>query len=217
MLMAATLAVGLAFGALYQFAGPMSGAPWVGAAIIHSAFSLAILLMLAKRGDLKTSFQVGGQGQGFRPFYLYLPSLIIILGVIIAVGVSSAFGGALQATPDWYPQLAFVLWVPIVEEIVFRAGFGSVFQKYAPGFLGVWFCALLFAWVHTVPTIDSLLQGNFGLPLGPFLLGLICESLRVTGRSLIPVILFHMVCNGTVVAFSLTDARWMNWLSLLYS
>lgn len=217
MLVGTTLVVGLAFSAVYQCLGAFSKNPWLGAALFHSFVSVVILLMLAKRRELKKLFQLAGQQPDLRPIVLYLPTMSVIAGVALAVSASAILGGTVQAAPDWYPQIAFILWVPVVEEIVFRAGFGEFFQKYAPGFWGIWFCALLFAWVHTLPSMGSILQGNVGLPLGPFLLGLICEYIRIIGRSLIPVILFHMVCNGTVVIFSLTDARWMNWLSPLYS
>jgi membrane protease YdiL (CAAX protease family) len=118
---------------------------------------------------------------------------------------------------DWTTQLAFILWIPFVEELVFRAGIGAALQKYAPGIWGMWFSALIFAWVHTSPSLSGLLAGQMGLPLGPFFLGIICEYLRVAGGSLVPAIIFHMVCNSTVVAFTLVDPRWMDWLSWLYS
>lgn len=214
--MAATLVVGLAFGAVYRYLGSFFKSPWLGVAIFHTFCSVGILLLLARRGEVKSLVQINRK-PGLRTYFLYLPTVIVVIGVGLAGAISALTGDAVRVIPDWYPQLAFVLWVPVVEEVVFRAGFGPFFQKYAPGFWGVWFCALLFAWVHTLPTLGNLIQGNVGLPLGPFLLGFICEYLRLVGRSLIPVVLFHMVCNGTVVAFSLLDARWMNWLSLLYS
>lgn len=81
---------------------------------------------------------------------------------------------------------------------------------------GAWLSATLFALVHTAPTIIHLSEGRFGLPLGPFLLGLSCEFLfTMTGR-LMAVVALHAACNSTALLFSLGDDRWLNWLDFLY-
>jgi len=215
-LVVVTILGGLAFGALYQQMSKHLSPLWIAAAVCHSLLALAIIFMLLKKNQLSKTFTFATSGPMPTKF-LYTPSMIVGISVLFALIFSSFLGNSTPSKIDWKTQLAFILWIPVIEELVFRAGVGASLQKFAPGIWGIWFSALIFAWVHTSPTLAGLIGGQMGLPLGPFFLGLICEYLRVAGVSLVPAIIFHMVCNSTVVFFSLVDSRWMDWLSWLYS
>jgi membrane protease YdiL (CAAX protease family) len=211
-----TIFIGLAFGAVYLFAAKHVAPIWLAAALFHSVITVVIIHVFAKQGSLTQSLSLFSV-RTVPTKFLYAPSVVIGVALVFAL-VISAFVGKRVSTPfEWSTQLAFILWIPVVEELVFRGGIGSALQKFAPGIWGMWFSAVIFAWVHTSPSLSGLLSGHMGLPLGPFFLGLICEYLRVAGGSLVPATVFHMVCNSTVVVFSLFDARWMDWLSWLYS
>ncbi len=216
ILVAVSIIVGLAFGAVYLQVAKHITPVWLAAAAFHTLLAVGVLFFLWRQQYLTSSFTVSSPRM-LPAKLLYAPSLVIVAGLAFALVISSFVGNAVPSTVDWSTQLAFVLWIPIIEELVFRAGIGASLQRYAPGVWGIWFSALIFAWVHTAPSLSGILSGQMGLPLGPFFLGLICEYMRVAGGSLVPAIIFHMVCNSTVVFFSLFDARWMDWLSWLYS
>ncbi len=216
VLIVVSIVVGLSFGAVYLQVSKLINPVWLAAATFHTVLAAGVLFFLWQQKHLTTSFYFFSSG-ALPGKLLYSPSLVIVVGLAFALVISSFVGGTVASMVDWPTQLAFVLWIPIIEELVFRAGVGASLQRYAPGVWGIWFSALIFAWVHTAPSLSGLLSGQMGLPLGPFFLGLICEYLRVAGGSLVPAIIFHMVCNSTVVVFSLFDARWMDWLSWLYS
>ena len=207
---------GLAFGAIYLELSKFIAPIWFAAALFHTVAAIGLMIVLSRHNQLALCFSLVSR-TSTPSNLLYSPSVFIAVAVLGALVISSFIGGRVSSTVDWTTQLAFILWIPFVEELVFRAGIGAALQRYAPGVWGMWFSALIFAWVHTSPSLSGLLKGQMGLPLGPFFLGLICEYLRVAGGSLVPAVIFHMVCNSTVVAFSLVDPRWMDWLSWLYS
>lgn len=216
VLIVISILIGLSFGAVYQQLSEFMAPVWVAAAVFHTTLAFGLVGFLAQRKRLAAMFSLTADGR-FPTKALYVPSALIAFAVLVAFVISSFIGGRESSTVDWASQLAFILWIPLIEELVFRAGIGATLQRYAPGLWGIWFSALIFAWVHTSPSLSGLLAGHMGLPLGPFFLGLICEYLRVAGGSLVPAVIFHMVCNSTVVAFSLYDPRWMYWLNWLYS
>jgi membrane protease YdiL (CAAX protease family) len=116
-----------------------------------------------------------------------------------------------------YFQIAWILWIPVVEEIVFRVGVGNFFRKLGSISLGSYFSAIVFALVHSSLSLKNLFSLNFFLPLGPLLLGLIAEFLYLkSDKKVFPIIAFHASCNLSVVVFSMFDARWLTWLRLLY-
>lgn len=197
------LAVALAeiYAALTPFAG---GIGWVAALCVHS---LLAAFVLGRRG----------RGRFFGGALLYYaPSAVVALGSFALVAVGSLRGGATSRSvgPE---QLAWILIVPWVEEAVFRLGIGDAFRRYGGVFWGTWFSAVVFGLVHTQPTVASLVALRIGLPLGPFLLALCCEAIYVRSGRLLPAVAFHAACNATVVIFAYGDARWLDWLGLLYS
>jgi membrane protease YdiL (CAAX protease family) len=104
----------------------------------------------------------------------------------------------------------------VVEEIVYRGVFGVALRRRLGGPWGAWLSAVLFAFMHTQPTLARLGAGAVGLPLGPFLLGLLTELTMAASGSLWPGVLLHAACNATPWIFAWGDPRWFTWLAALY-
>lgn len=113
-------------------------------------------------------------------------------------------------------HLMWILWVPMVEELVFRVGIGRWLRSWLGIFWGAWFGSVLFSLVHAAPTFSNLMAGQIGLPFGPFLLGLCCELLYMVSGRVWSIVALHAACNTTVVIFALGDDRWLQWLDFLY-
>ena len=145
-----------------------------------------------------------------------LPSVTIIVFLALTSGISfvidSRVNGVFQA-----PYLVSIFLVPLVEEIVFRGSVSKLFSYRSNPYLAMYFSALTFSLCHTLPTVSNLSEFSLMVPLGPFLLGLICEYLVLKYRSLFPAILFHMSCNFTAAYFYWFDQRWLDWLNIFYN
>jgi membrane protease YdiL (CAAX protease family) len=113
-------------------------------------------------------------------------------------------------------QILWITWVPLVEEIVFRVGIGNWFRRRTSPFVGTYFAIVTFSLVHSLPTLENMTQFNISTPLGPLVLAMFCEALYILSGKVWPAIALHSACNATVVVFSLVDARWLDWLGLLY-
>ena len=107
-----------------------------------------------------------------------------------------------------------ILLIPIVEETLFRGFISRFAQTYFGTLSGIYWTSLLFAFVHAIPKITE--PSSWGLPVGPFLLALCVEGLRVWSGRFWPAILFHVAANATVSLFFWLDPRWLSWLSPLY-
>lgn len=191
----------------------ISGPPWITIAGTHSLLSAMILAgyWRHRRTKLKSLWLL-------KNWYWYVPSLLILVGACVLV-LGSHFLVPSQTQPSVAPPpLAWILWIPLVEEVVFRLGVGGIIRRCAgANWLGVWFSALCFAWIHTEPTLANLASGHWGLPLGPFMLGLADAVLLLYSGTLWPAITLHAACNATAMIFALGDARWLNWLAFLYA
>ena len=203
MLVSVAMAVSLA--EIYAFMTPTIGAGWAAAFFVHAAFSGVALSFPEKRRLLYPPAAK-----------FFVPALVIVAGTMALVAGGRLFGGA-TTRPVGREQIAWILAVPLVEEYVFRAGIGDVLRRMGGPLLGSWFSAIVFALVHGQPTFANVMALKVGLPLGPFLLALCCEGLYVKSGRLLPGVAFHAACNATVVIFAYGDARWLDWLGLLYS
>ncbi len=205
-LLAAVLVFAFSLSSLYLYAQGHVGGSWQPIACVNGALAIFIFLVSSQKKVF------GWTDLKLRYFY---PSLAIVLGVVLLSLLSRMVGGA--TTVKSHPEIwAFIVLIPLVEEIVFRVGFGQFFRKYAGNVWGAYFSALLFALVHTLPTPEKLLTLQIGLPLGPFLLGLCAEWIYIKSSRLLPIYAFHAVCNATVFIFQHIDARWLDWLGLFY-
>jgi membrane protease YdiL (CAAX protease family) len=218
---ALTLALAVAFAEVYARLGAVIGEIWLAAALVHSALGLFVLGLYARRGEaraLLSTATLRSDAPAFlagAPWRAYLPAALILIGTMLLVLVSRQIGRP-TTRGGIATNVAWIVWIPVVEELVFRAGLGSAFRRWLGGLWGAWFGATLFALVHAAPTVAHLIEGRLGLPIGPFLLGLGCELLFAATGRLGPVVALHAACNATVVVFALGDDRWLDWLGFLY-
>lgn len=204
-----SIVAAVALAELYKPLRDLFETSWMAPALVHSALSLVVLGLAWRQGRLGALLRPG-------PLWALIPAAVVLVGsgLMILASRQSGTPEIGEASVPW----AWILWVPVVEELVFRAGIGDAFRKTSGHVLwGSWFSALSFALVHTDPTLARLGALDFGLPLGPFLLGISCEALYVKTRSIIPAILLHAACNATAALFLKGDARWLDWLGFLYS
>jgi membrane protease YdiL (CAAX protease family) len=205
-----TVILGVGFAEAYDLIEPMVEKSWVGAAMFHSFLTIGFFIWSRKKFNKVPLLESKG------PILYYYPSLVILgLAAIAAFSTRMTYG--IVHTRGISEQYFFwILWVPIVEEIVFRGMIGEKFRASFGVLWGTWFSALVFALVHAKPTIANLAALNVGVPIGPFLLGLAAEFLLIKSRSLWPAIALHAACNATPVIFKLIDHRWLKWLEVLY-
>lgn len=183
---------------------------WLSAALLNTVISIALLAKYHRHLIFRTNL------------YFYLPAAIILLACVIAVLISSRFpsstqadGLTLAAIP--LPQYLFVLWIPLIEEIVFRFGLGRWFRLTIGNLWGGYCAAICFSYTHSFPTFAKIIAGDIGIVLSPLLLGLACEYLFVKSKSILPGIALHIACNATVLLFLLFDQRWFTWLKIFYN
>lgn len=180
--------------------------PWLGAAVINSVIAIVVAL----------GWRFLRKPQPKPAIIYYVPALVILFSSV-ALALSSRppnLAWSLPSVP--MRQLAWVLWIPIIEEWVFRGGLSLGLQKWLGTFTGSYLSALAFSFMHGFPTLERVFAGHMGFFLGPFILGLICDFLVIFSGSLRPAIAFHIVCNGTVIIFQWIDPRWLQWLRILY-
>ena len=94
---------------------------------------------------------------------------------------------------DYKVILITCLWIPVVEELVYRRLFSRflVDKNYL-----IWSCylsALFFSINHSLLNANDFPINIISLPLGPFLLGAICQLLVLYSGSIISAVFFHIV------------------------
>jgi len=217
LLIALTLLTACGLAELYLFVksllppGP-SGELWIAAAWVNTLLGAFVLL--------RWHFEEGRIRLG-SAWSWHLPALVIFGGAALVAWITRV-ALPMHADPDAISshqpviQWMFILWVPVIEEALFRVGIGGIFRGIGGGWVGGYFSAMVFSLVHSQPTLDRLLAMDVGLPLGPLFLGIICEWLWVKSRSFAVPVVFHAACNATVAVFISVDPRWLHWLRLLY-
>ena len=191
------------------------GQDWLNAATIHTLGAIATVL-LAKVFDLPTGFfSIAASLKQSSGRLYYLPALIIGVGSFAIVVISKVISSPTSTVIPW-TNLAWITWIPLVEEVVFRGAVLRIFSKLVSPIWGVWYGAILFAMLHANPTLVNIVSFKVGLPMGPMVLGLVTGYLAVHSRNIWPAVAFHVVCNSTVAIFSWGDARILGWLHFLY-
>ncbi len=223
-LIASSVSLAILLSETYSLLKPYTSEAWIAAAIVNSILSVGIIIILGK--NLIRFMPKAGEDHSRHDvpsWMFYIPGVIILLGTGFLILLSHFFvDSELRpseniSTSHWSTYALFILWIPLIEELVFRVGVGNLLRKIGGKIWGSYFSALLFSLVHSHPTLLNMLGLKISLPLGPLLLGLVAETLYVfSGKRLGPIIFFHAVCNGTTVLFLLGDARWLNWLNFLY-
>lgn len=206
------LALAIALYYLYDLAACYeSEVYWLGAATVNSVFA-AIVLFIHRKEIFHSSRELSKKYVIFD----YAPLALGLLCGSLAL-FSYALGHSQQLAIDWQDWL-WVLWIPIVEELTFRVGFGEYFRRKLGRWWGSYFSVLLFCLAHTMGAyFYEPMKWFTAIPLGVLLLGISCEFLYVTRRKVATIILLHMTANFSVILFKWVDSRWLNWLSFFYS
>lgn len=205
-----TVALAVALRYLYDFAAcSINDLLWLGAAIVNSVLALTFYFYLRRKNTLP---QPTDQWRwlDFTPFGL--------LSICLVLTAISWLSGGSQTQSLAIESWAWVLWVPLVEEVTFRVGFGYYFRKKLGSLWGSYFSLLLFCLAHSVVAyFASPLMWFTHISLGVLLLGACCEFLYFKRGKVSTIVLFHMAANFSVVMFKSIDSRWLDWLGLLYS
>ena len=190
---------------------PVGGAtePWLGPLLVNGIFSLVIVGLLL-RNHSKAILKLG------QAYHFTLPLIVVAGATIVASGSRLLSQGITTEPTDLELLIWLVIVVPLVEELLFRGGFGLYFVKKVGAWWGSYWSALLFALCHSNITLSNLFSANFGVPLGPFLLGFLCQFLFTKSGSIWPAIALHISCNLTSFIFRWLDHRWLDWLNWLY-
>ncbi len=223
--LSAWLAMALAFGwtlsFFYALVGQTSSLSpaWVPIALIHTLFALC-LITVVQPVAWKSWLQEGR----WKSVWAWGPGL----GLIAVTATSSVITGhflpaatplpLLASTPgnSFWLWVGSCIWVPLIEELIFRRGVGRLLKQRAGFWLGIYLASLIFALAHTgFPSGGSWTEMS-APPLGPFLLSLACELLYWRSQSLLGPLLLHAACNATPLIFLLLDPRWLDWLQVLY-
>ncbi|MES2743857.1 MAG: CPBP family intramembrane glutamic endopeptidase [Bdellovibrionota bacterium] len=174
--------------------------PWVLMAGVNTFIALAIVFLF------KTQLPSSTPSVKVRVAAWALPA-IILLGTLTLIVTAPASTASTQY--EWWEILGLVLWVPVIEEFVFRRALFVWLSQRFPKFWSLYLSALVFALAHSSPP-------TFIPPLGPFLLGLLAAwSYQSTQRLLAPILL-HSVCNGSAILFACYAPGWLDRLSWLY-
>ncbi|MEZ4742383.1 MAG: CPBP family intramembrane glutamic endopeptidase [Bdellovibrionota bacterium] len=210
---------------LYTFTAYYIKNPWFSAAVINSVLSLLFVIYLlvfsSKAVDYRQKplriFQCQSAFNQLirKPYIAYSPAILVLVFILIGSFLTAQWGDA-KRLDFGLRNYAWVFWVPIIEEIVFRCCIGNFFRKNAGIFWGSYFSVLVFALAHSMPTVSNILSLKIGVPLGPLFLALFCEIIYVGSGKLGPAITLHAVCNASVIIYSIIDARWLEWLGFLY-
>jgi membrane protease YdiL (CAAX protease family) len=179
---------------------------WVWVALVHTPLA-AVLWWKGPKADPATV-----RDAGIRKLALF--AAFIYLGVLGMMGLLSRLFVPGAPPLEWPAPDGLLLltgvWIPVIEECIFRGAVGRWLQTKLGAYWGIYLSAIFFAALHSSP------PQSWMPPIGPFLLALCCELIvRISGR-LAPAILLHACCNASPLVFALLDARWLGWLSELY-
>lgn len=218
------VATAVALAEILSLCSRLVSPPWLAAVIIHTFLATLVLLWHFSKDrhckilafESKPQVALLSRSPFAKlPFGIYAPAASVLLGAMLLVSISRQFGSPSHAeTPVIH--LAWVIWVPIVEEVVYRGGVMVLLLQRISLPWAAWFSAVLFALVHSQPTIAALSKFEFGIPLGPFLLGLATAAIFGLSNRLLPAIALHAACNMTAQVFAIGDDRWLDWLHYLY-
>ncbi|MEN9835961.1 MAG: Type prenyl endopeptidase Rce1-like [Pseudomonadota bacterium] len=202
-----SVVLAITLGEIYQFTSTLITPAWLAAATVNSVLALATLIYLKARA---TGLLRSG------PRIVYAPALAVLVGsTLLAKLTAQDTLVDVDREKLWY-FAASILWIPVIEELVFRGSVSQLLKQKVPPFWASWFSALIFTLVHGTPTLERILSGQLGFALGAFLLGICCEALVYFSGSLLPAVALHAACNATVMIFGVINPRWLDWLGPLY-
>ncbi len=194
--------LGWALSIFYGFIHQTMPPGWFSIALLHSGIAFGLWRYGSR---LRPAVRLG--------FRAWLPAIFVALGSFAGALLSRALieGAPPIDTSMDMRLVAFVVWIPIVEELVFRFGMGGWARQKLGPFWGAYGSALVFAMAHGNGEWNQL-----ALPLGPLLLGLCCEWLYLVSGRLTAAVALHAACNASGWIFAALDERWLDWLQHLY-
>lgn len=197
----------LALGELYvRWFALIGTSGWLPVLCLHGLMSVFMMAFFSGiRAQLKITLS---------SLWAYIPAIAILAGSLAMAFLSPALGRTEPLGLAY--MIASCSVIPVVEEIIFRGGVSAALDRVYPSSWSGYFSAMVFSVAHTTPSFDRVTSLQFGLPVGPFLLGIICEYLARRSRSLVPGIAFHCACNSTVLIFNQWSPGWLNRLSIFY-
>lgn len=200
---------------LVQYLTNFSG--WLAAASINTLIALWISYFFKNklfRANKPAKLSIFGR---HLPLWVaYLPALVVLL-VALVLPLISGLQGKRQAMGLGWEFICFIIWIPIVEELVFRVGIGRLYRNIGGSLWGAYFSAVTFAFVHSIPTVGRIAAGDIGVLPTHFALGLVCEWLYIKTNRVSVNIAFHIACNSVGPLFMLLDSRWLSWLGFLFN
>ncbi len=151
----------------------------------------------------------------WRSWLQWLPGLLVWGANVIILGWGLAKGQKIDFL-SWTFVLV-VIWVPMVEEIVFRMGVLTALARRfrEPGLL-IYLGALLFMLVHGAFTASGMFWPSLSPFWGAALLGGISGLIFMSGHRLAPVIFLHAACNATGYIFPWLSAELIEPIRWLY-
>lgn len=207
---------------LYSYAATMTDVAWQGIAGLNTILAgFVVIICLGNKPQLMaltTPSKTYLSSRMYKKQYLaYIPGCAVLVGsLVLSLMTRNLFpntGGSMNFAPT---PLPWIFLIPIIEEILFRVGFGSVFALFLPPFAAIWLNSCLFAMAHSQTSLANILAGHLSLPMGPFLLGLCCGLLIRQFGTVWSAVFLHASCNSSVIIFQWLDPRWLTWLSQLY-
>ena len=216
-LWSAVLAVALA--GVYSFAISFGSEKIVAVAVVNTLYALPIVWLLWRKSSVISGSSLHFFSLKNKIFGDLAPAGALVGSALLGALATRFFlpGATLNQGYSALYLCKVVIWIPLVEELVFRVGFGGMMRGAGGALLGSYFSALFFGLMHSLPTVDRVISLHFGIAIGPFLLGLVCEYLYAKRGRVLPIVLFHGACNATPLIFGVVDGRWLHWLALLYS
>jgi len=187
---------------------------WAAAAVFHSVLALFVFTTFALNPHLRFSKQNCLPLLEKHPSLAYLPALLVLVISVLLVLFKAE-------TPYRFEHFslksfATVLLVPVVEEVCYRLGLSRLFSSIGGRIWGGYFSALVFTTMHSLPSVERIINQEIGFFFGPFLLALFCELIFGWSKQLFPAILLHMACNSTGVIFSMAGGYWLNFFRFFY-
>ncbi|RYZ49615.1 MAG: CPBP family intramembrane metalloprotease [Proteobacteria bacterium] len=177
---------------------------WQSIALLNTGLALISLFLWKPRMPPTSAVSEQVTAWAIGPFLLAMTLLVIV--------VSNQFEDVRPTvrTYSLIEILGLCVWIPIIEEIIFRRFLANWIGLKLDGLWGIYVSGLIFALAHTAP------PGNLWPPLGPFLLGCATTwAYRVSGRIGAPVLL-HAACNASAILFAIYAPSWLEILSGLY-
>jgi membrane protease YdiL (CAAX protease family) len=187
---------------------------WTAILVVNIGFTIVLGMLFGNRMMPYLSKRCLKPSEFYPAFFVVVATFVLVTATFLLEPAE------LQSQSPQMGDQAFLLAsitvIPVVEEILFR-GFLLKFvsQKFTE-WMSIYIVAVVFGFMHSLPTLQRVMSFEIGVPLGAFLLGLITGYMVRKGKNLWPAIAFHCACNATVLLFGYFAPVWMQRLSLLY-